>query len=48
LRAHHVEQTIERLKNPAGWNPLGLIYCTLVGTSINEDNFRKREYFRIL
>jgi site-specific recombinase XerD len=48
LRAHHVKQTVERLKNPEGWKPLGLVFCTLVGTTINESNFRNREYSRIL
>jgi integrase len=48
LRAHHVKQTVEWLKNPAGWNPLGLVFCTLFGTTINENNFRNRDYSRIL
>jgi integrase len=48
LRAYHVKQTVERLKNPAGWNPLGLVFCTLVGTTINESTFRNRDYSRIL
>jgi integrase len=30
------------------WNPLGLIFCTRAGTTINENNFRNRDYARIL
>jgi len=48
LHAHHIHQTVERLKHEAGWNPLGLVFCTLVGTTINENNFRNRDYTNIL
>src|SRR5262245_51154969 len=48
LRAHHVKQIVEQLKNPAGWTPLSLVFCTLVGITINASNFRNRDYSRIL
>ncbi len=40
LEAHHLEQTREQ-GNRKDWNPLGLIFCSQVGTLINPRNLRR-------
>ena len=48
LHEHHARQLEERLQHEVGWNPLGLIFCSRAGTTLNENNFRNRDYARVL
>jgi integrase len=48
LKRHHVNQTVERLKQGAGWNPQRLVFCTTSGTPYARSNFRYGEYRQLI
>lgn len=48
LHEHHAQQLQERLLNKVGWNPQGLVFPSRAGTLINPNNFRNRDYTRIV
>jgi integrase len=48
LKKHRVAQHQERLKQGSVWRDHGLVFCSLVGTPMNPDNFIKRQYKPLL
>jgi integrase len=48
LRRHRVNQTVERLKHSAGWNPNNIVFCTSRGTAFSQSNFHREYYIPLL
>lgn len=48
LRKHRQRQAKERLKAGDIWCDLDLVFCTEVGTSLNQSNVRNRSFYPIL
>ena len=48
LHQHKARQLEQRLKHEVGWNPLNLVFPSAVGTPINRNNFRNRDWAETL
>jgi integrase len=48
LHQHKARQLEQRLKHKVGWNPLNLVFLSAVGTPINRNNFRNRDWAETL
>jgi len=48
LKAHRARQMEERLKMGELWQDLDLVFCSEIGTPLNESNVRNRSFYPLL
>ncbi len=48
LKKHRQQQRLERLRAGEIWHDLDLVFCTEIGTPLNQSNIRNRSFYPIL